>query len=149
MEAPLASRDAGDRPPQTATPILQQLSLLEEADGWRYQAFATNTRVGQLALLEARHRAHARVEDRAKAANDLSLSDRPIHAVPLPHVRAHGVEYTYTQREVGMHGLSVTLFAHPGLICPTRRPLGDGAGPRICWSGRWPILDAGVATCRR
>jgi hypothetical protein len=31
------------------------LSLLEEADGWRYQAFATNTRVGQLAFLEARH----------------------------------------------------------------------------------------------
>jgi hypothetical protein len=30
-----------------------QLSLLEEADGWRYQAFATNTRVGQLAFLEA------------------------------------------------------------------------------------------------
>jgi Transposase DDE domain group 1 len=41
-----------------------QLSLLEEADGWRYQAFATNTRVGQLAFLEARHRAHAHVEDR-------------------------------------------------------------------------------------
>lgn len=37
-----------------------QLSLLEEADGWRYQAFATNTKTGQLGLLEARHRAHAR-----------------------------------------------------------------------------------------
>ena len=32
-----------------------QLSLLEETDSWRYQAFATNTRVGQLAFLEARH----------------------------------------------------------------------------------------------
>jgi hypothetical protein len=50
-----------------------QLSLLEEADGWRYQAFATNTRVGQLAFLEARHRAHARVEDRIKAAKDTGL----------------------------------------------------------------------------
>jgi len=40
-----------------------QLSLLEEADGWRYQPFATNTPTGQLAFLEARHRAHARVED--------------------------------------------------------------------------------------
>jgi hypothetical protein len=36
-----------------------QLSLLEEADGWRYQAFVTNTATGQLAFLEARHRAHA------------------------------------------------------------------------------------------
>ena len=54
-----------------------QLSLLEEADGWRYQAFATNTRVGQLAFLEARHRAHARVEDRIKAAKDSGLGRFP------------------------------------------------------------------------
>jgi len=34
-----------------------------DADGWRFQTFATDTEVGQLAQLEARHRAHARVED--------------------------------------------------------------------------------------
>jgi hypothetical protein len=39
------------------------LSIFEEADGWRHQAFVTNTPTGQLAFLEARHRAHARVED--------------------------------------------------------------------------------------
>jgi hypothetical protein len=50
-----------------------QLSLLEETDGWRYQAFATNTRIGQLAFFEARHRGHARVEDRIKAAKDTGL----------------------------------------------------------------------------
>ena len=33
-----------------------QLSLFEEADGWRYQAIATNTATGQLPFLEARHR---------------------------------------------------------------------------------------------
>ena len=54
-----------------------QLSLLEETDGWRYQAFATNTAVGQLAFLEARHRAHARVEDRIKAAKDTGLGRFP------------------------------------------------------------------------
>jgi hypothetical protein len=36
-----------------------QLSFTD-VDGWRFQAFATDTRVGQLAHLEARHRAHAR-----------------------------------------------------------------------------------------
>ena len=41
-----------------------QLSLFEVHDGWRYQAFATNTTSGTLQFLEARHRAHARVEDR-------------------------------------------------------------------------------------
>ncbi len=35
-----------------------QLSLFEEADGWRYTAFVTNTATGQLQWLEARHRAH-------------------------------------------------------------------------------------------
>jgi hypothetical protein len=54
-----------------------QLSLFEEADGWRYQAFATNTRAGQLAFLEARHRAHARVEDRIRHAKDSGLGRFP------------------------------------------------------------------------
>jgi len=54
-----------------------QLSLFEAADGYRYQAFATNTRIGQLAFLEARHRAHARVEDRIKAAKDTGLGRLP------------------------------------------------------------------------
>jgi hypothetical protein len=54
-----------------------QLSLFEEHDGYRYQAFATNTGRGQLAFLEARHRAHARVEDRIKAAKDTGLGRLP------------------------------------------------------------------------
>jgi len=40
------------------------LCALEETDGWRYQLVATNTPGRQLDFLEARHRAHARVEDR-------------------------------------------------------------------------------------
>jgi hypothetical protein len=54
-----------------------QLSLFEEADGWRYQAFVTNTKRGQLAFLEARHRAHARVEDRIRHAKDSGLGRFP------------------------------------------------------------------------
>lgn len=54
-----------------------QLSLFEESDGWRYQAFITNTQVGQLAFLEARHRAHARVEDRIRHAKDSGLGRLP------------------------------------------------------------------------
>jgi hypothetical protein len=50
-----------------------QLSLFEQADGWRYQAFATSTATGQLAVLETRHRAHARVEDRIRHAKDAGL----------------------------------------------------------------------------
>lgn len=54
-----------------------QLSLFEDADGWRYQAFVTNTATGQLAVLEARHRAHARVEDRIRHAKDTGLGRFP------------------------------------------------------------------------
>ena len=56
------------------------LSLFEHADGWRYQAVATNTPVAQgvqVAFLEARHRAHARVEDRIRHAKDTGLGRFP------------------------------------------------------------------------
>ena len=54
-----------------------QLDAFEEADGWRYTAFATDTRVGQLAQLDARHRAHARVEDRIRCAKDTGMDHFP------------------------------------------------------------------------
>ncbi|WP_405061457.1 IS1380 family transposase [Kribbella sp. NBC_01505] len=54
-----------------------QLSLFDQRDGLRYQAFATDTPAGQLAHLEARHRAHARVEDRIRQAKDTGIGRFP------------------------------------------------------------------------
>jgi hypothetical protein len=54
-----------------------QLDVFEETDGWRYTAFATDTKNGQLAFLDARHRAHARVEDRIRTAKDTGLDHFP------------------------------------------------------------------------
>ena len=48
-----------------------------DADGWRFQTFATDTQVGQLAHFEARHRAHARVEDRIRCAKNTGLNHLP------------------------------------------------------------------------
>ena len=53
------------------------LDAFEIRDGYRYQAFTTNTRRGQLAVLEARHRAHARVEDRIRTGKDTGLGRMP------------------------------------------------------------------------
>ena len=53
------------------------LDAFEVRDGYRYQAFTTNTRRGQLAFLEARHRAHARVEDRIRTGKDTGLGHLP------------------------------------------------------------------------
>ncbi|TWF76904.1 DDE family transposase [Pseudonocardia hierapolitana] len=54
-----------------------QLDAFEERDGWRYTTFATDTAFGQLAHLDARHRAHARVEDRIRCAKDTGLDHFP------------------------------------------------------------------------
>jgi len=53
------------------------LDAFEIRDGYRYQAFTTNTPRGQLAFLEARHRAHARVEDRVRTGKDTGLGHLP------------------------------------------------------------------------
>ncbi|WP_434056939.1 IS1380 family transposase [Pseudonocardia lacus] len=54
-----------------------QLDLIEQRDGWRYTAHATDTRAGQHVWLDARHRAHARVEDRIRTGRDTGLGRLP------------------------------------------------------------------------
>ena len=47
--------------------------------GHRFTCFATDTRRGQLADLELRHRRRARCEDRIRAAKDTGLRNLPLH----------------------------------------------------------------------
>src|SRR5262249_12030620 len=54
-----------------------QLDLFEERDGWRYTCFATDTPTGQHAWLDARHRSHARVEDRIRCGKHTGLGRFP------------------------------------------------------------------------
>ncbi len=62
-----------------------QLDAFEERDGYRYTAFATDTPTGQLAFLDARHRAHARVEDRIRCGKDTGLGRFPSRAFAINH----------------------------------------------------------------
>lgn len=48
-----------------------------DVDGLRITGFLTNATGGQLAGLELRHRHHARVEDRIRAAKDTGLRNLP------------------------------------------------------------------------
>lgn len=50
-----------------------------DAGGNRLTAFVTNTRRGQLADLELRHRRRARCEDRIRSAKDVGLRNLPLH----------------------------------------------------------------------
>jgi hypothetical protein len=80
----LPPRTLADYPPGTRILVRRerphpgaQLDAFEERDGWRYQCVATDTGVGQLAFLDARHRAHARVEDRIRTGKDTGLGRFP------------------------------------------------------------------------
>lgn len=51
-----------------------------DRDGHRFQVFITDSDDPDLAYLEARHRGHARVENRIRAAKDTGLANLPFHA---------------------------------------------------------------------
>ena len=96
-----------------------QLSLFEERDGWRYQAVATNTTHApgqQLAFLEARHRAHARVEDRIRHAKDSGLGRFPSR------------EFKINQAWLTVTAIAADLIAWLRLLALT----GDAAGLATC-----------------
>lgn len=56
-----------------------QLSLFDTVEGWRHQVVATDTPPGQGSMqhLEARHRAHARVEDRIRTGKNTGFGRFP------------------------------------------------------------------------
>jgi Transposase DDE domain group 1 len=66
-----------------------QLSLFEQADGWRYSLWVTNlperTRGwrAQNAYIDAAHRVHARVEDRVRTGKDTGLSRFPSYSFAI------------------------------------------------------------------
>jgi hypothetical protein len=68
----------------TTAPVLPgtgqlPLDLQHTAAGWRYEAFATNTADHDPAWLDARHRVHARVEDRIRVGKDTGAARMPSH----------------------------------------------------------------------
>ncbi|MFE9695216.1 IS1380 family transposase [Micromonospora sp. NPDC005806] len=56
-----------------------QLTLFDTIEGWRHQVMATDTQAGagSIQYLEARHRAHARVEDRIRTGKDTGFGRFP------------------------------------------------------------------------
>ena len=58
-----------------------------DLDGNRLTCFATNTKGGQLADLELRHRRRARCEDRIRGARATGLRNLPLHATAQNRIR--------------------------------------------------------------
>ncbi len=122
-----------------------QLLAFEERDGYRYQVFATNTSVGQLAFLDARHRAHARVEDRIRTGKDTSFGRFQISSGDF---WANAAWLTLAAMTINMGGAVATLAGHgwsAGRAAARRlagagRRAGSGfttAGGCRSWGCRW------------
>jgi hypothetical protein len=60
-----------------------QLSLFEQADGWRYQLLATNTAHTNAQFLKARHRPHARVENNIRTGKQTGLGHLPSTSIEV------------------------------------------------------------------
>jgi hypothetical protein len=76
-----AETSGSGRESHTQQPKQQSRSCVAQSKGRPVSqdpaTFATDTRFGQLAHLDARHRAHARVEDRIRTAKDTGLGHFP------------------------------------------------------------------------
>ena len=81
---------------------------ITDIDGHRVTAFATNTRVGQLADLELRHRRRARCEDRIRNAKDTGLANLPLFGFDQNRIWTAIValagELTAWLQLLGLHG---------------------------------------------
>ncbi len=98
-----------------------QLDAFEEADGWRYTAFATDTAFGQLAHLDARHRAHARIEDRIRCAKDTGLDHFPSRSFAI-----NAAWLTVVMLAVDLIATTQHLLLHDDLAKPNRRHCATG-----------------------
>jgi Transposase DDE domain group 1 len=133
----------------------------------RYQAFATNTRIGQLDLLEARHRAHARVEDRIRAAKDTGLGRLPSREwainsawVQLAAIATDLIAWLQLLALDGdlaraepklLRFRMLHVAARLTIRSPAERPVRFGLvsqAPRVYWDLRQPSIQNAAAHCR-
>ncbi|GIM92992.1 IS1380 family transposase [Paractinoplanes toevensis] len=68
-----------------------QLTLFDTIEGWRHQVIATDTPPGggSIQYLEARHRAHARVEDRIRCGKDTGFGRFPSRVFAINQAWLH------------------------------------------------------------
>ena len=113
--------------------------------GHRFTCFATDTRRGQLADLELRHRRRARCEDRIRAAKDTGLRNLPLHGFGQNQVWcelvAMACELTAWMQMLALDGparawepkrLRLRLFTTAG------RLVRSGRRTRLRLSATWP-----------
>jgi hypothetical protein len=86
--------------------------------GYRFQAFATSTRTGQLAALEARHRAHARAGDRIRTGKDTGYG-----RFPSRHFQINAVWLELALTAADLIAWAQTMLLNGGLATAEPRKL--------------------------
>jgi hypothetical protein len=127
-----------------------------DLDGHRFTAFATDTKRGQLADLELRHRQRARCEDRIRNAKDTGLRNLPLKGFAQNQLWCEIVALacdllawtqllalTGTARRWEPKRLRLRLFSTAGRLVRGSRRL------RLRLAGRWPWADDIAAAVTR
>ncbi len=127
-----------------------------DIDGHRFTAFATDTRKGQLAELELRHRRRARCEDRIRNAKDTGLRNLPLKGFAQNQVWCEIVALACellawtqmlalpgTARRWEPRRLRLRLFSLAGRLASSGRRL------RLRLAGRWPWAGEITAAAAR
>jgi hypothetical protein len=127
-----------------------------DLDGHRFTAFATDTKRGQLAGLELRHRQRARCEDRIRNAKDTGLRNLPCKGFAQNQLWCEIVALacdllawtqllalTGTARRWEPKRLRLRLFSAAGRLVRGSRRL------RLRLAGRWPWADDIAAAVTR
>ncbi|MDF4250373.1 IS1380 family transposase [Streptomyces sp. WMMB303] len=119
-----------------------------DADGNRLTCFATNTKGGQLADLELRHRQRARAEDRIRTARNTGLRNLPLHTTGQNQIWLEIVQLTLDliawMPMLALHGdarrweikkLRLRLFSAAARIIHT------GRQRALSFAAHWPWTD--------
>jgi Transposase DDE domain group 1 len=132
---------------------------ITDIDGNRITAFATNSRQGQLADLEVRHRRRARCEDRIRLAKDTGLNNLPLHDFDQNRIWCSIVMLacdlvawmqmlaypTSAARRWEPKRLRLRLFSAAGRIARHGRCTVVHLARHSAWS---PLLHAGISSLR-
>jgi len=120
-----------------------------DRDGLRLTAFATNTRHGQLADLELRHRRRARCEDRIRTAKDTGLTNLPLHGFDANRI---WIEIVCLAQELIAWMQMLALHDHPArrwepkrlrlrLFSAAARLARHARRTRLRFATHWPFTD--------
>jgi hypothetical protein len=128
-----------------------------DRDGLRLTAFATNTRHGQLADLELRHRRRARCEDRIRTAKDTGLTNLPLHGFDANRV---WIEIVCLAQELIAWMQMLALHDDPArrwepkrlrlrLFSAAARLARHARRTRLHFAAHWPFTDVITAALAR